>query len=44
VVNTAEFATLAVESTGAVNVKAYLVKAARAAVHFYTKGGNCSAV
>lgn len=36
VINTAKFATLAVEGTGTVDVKAYLVKAARAAVHLYT--------
>jgi hypothetical protein len=44
VINSAEFATLAVEGTGTVNVEAYLVKAAGAAIHFYTKRGNCSAV
>ena len=36
VINTAKFATLAVEGTGTVDVKAYLVKAARAAIHLYT--------
>jgi len=44
VINTTEFTTLSVEGTGAVNNKANLVKTPGAAVHFYTKGGNSSAV
>ena len=44
VVNTAKLATLAVECTGAIDVEAYLVKAAGAAVHFHTKSRDSSAV
>lgn len=44
VINSAKFAALSIESTGAVNVKAYLVKTARAAIHFYTKRGDSSAM
>ena len=44
VINTAKFATLSVEGTGTVNVKTYLVKAARAAIHFHAKSGDSSAV
>jgi len=44
VVNTTKLATLTVKGTGAVNIKADLVKAAGTAIHFYTKGGDSSAV
>lgn len=44
VINSAKFATLSVEGTGTINVKTYLVKTARAAIHFYTKSGDSSAV
>ena len=44
VVDTAELTTLSVEGTSAVDVKAYLVKAAGAAIHFHAKRGDSSAM
>jgi hypothetical protein len=44
VIDTTKFATLAEEATATIKQKANLIDTARAGVHFYTKGGNCSAV
>lgn len=44
VVDTAKLATLSVEGSGAIDIKAYLIKTARASIHLHTESRNCSAV